>query len=79
MTLAELFKELQRHDWFHDRSDSREVYNRGRQHRIEILTEARKIVGGDELFSKYAKHVFSGPAFGTEKEPKPEMPAEVSP
>ena len=79
MTLTELYIELQRHDWFHDRSDSREVYSRGRQHRIALLTAARKIVGGEELFSKYARHVFSGPAFGTKKEPKPEMPAEVSP
>lgn len=76
MTLAELYKELERHDWFHARSDSREVYQRGRSKQIELLTAARKVVGGEELYTAFAKHKFSGPAFGTPKEPKPEMPKE---
>jgi len=77
MTLAELYKELERHDWFHARSDDQSVYHRGREHQIDLLTAARKMVGGEELYSAYSKHVFSGPAFGTAKEPKPEMPVEV--
>lgn len=77
MTLAELYKGLERHDWFHAMSDSREVYQRGRSRQIELLTAARKMVGGGELYAAYAKHVFSGPAFGTPKHPKPAMPVEV--
>jgi len=78
MTLAELYKGLEQHDWFHLMSDDASVCERG-QSEWRRLQYAAAALGVPELFTEYSKHVFSGPAFGTEKEPKPEMPAEVSP
>ena len=75
MTIAELYKGLEQHDWFHAMSDSREVYSRG-QSEWRRLQYAATELGVPELFTEYSRHVFSGPAFGTPKHPKPEMPKE---
>lgn len=76
MTLTELYKELERHDWFHAMSDDQSVYNRGQRNWIKLYQESKTIDGGRQLFRDYSKHVCSGPAFDTVKEPKPEMPKE---
>jgi len=75
MTIAELYKALEAHDWFHAMSDSREVYERG-QNEWRRLQYASVALCVPELFNEYSRHVFSGPAFGTPKHPKPEMPKE---
>lgn len=74
MNLAELYTELERHDWFHAMSDSAEVHERGDANWNRLKSEADKIPGGLDLMTNYAKHVFSGEPFGTPKAPKPEMP-----
>jgi hypothetical protein len=74
MTLTELYKELERHDWFHAMSDSAEVHMRGDANWNRLKSEADRIPGGLDLMTNYAKHVFSGEAFGTPKAPKPAKP-----
>lgn len=78
MTLAELYRELSAHDWFYEMSDDPRVYQNGRDSWNRLLTNAHGVEGGDELMRNYSKHVYSGPAFGIPKHPKPEMPAEVA-
>lgn len=74
MNLAELFRELERHDWFHQMSDDPHVFTRGQEDWRRLEHAAKTIEGGEDLFKAYAKHAFSGPAFGTPQAPKPEMP-----
>lgn len=78
MIIGELYKGLEQHDWFHARSDDPSVYDRGQRNWIRLFFAARKIDGGERLFRDYSKHVFSGPAFGTPKHPKPPMPVEAT-
>lgn len=75
MNLAELYTELERHDWFHAMSDSAEVHERGDANWNRLKSEADKIPGGLDLMTNYAKHVFSGEPFGTPKHLKPDKPA----
>lgn len=74
MTLAELYRELERHDWFHEMSDDPRIYHAGQENWRRLEREAMSIEGGPELRQAYIKHVFSGPAFGSPKAPKPEKP-----
>ena len=76
MTLAELYRELEGHDWFHAQSDDPRVYEEGQRNWIKMFFAARKIEGGEQLFRDYSKHVNSGPKFGTPQHPKPERPKE---
>jgi len=78
MTLAELYRELERHDWFFEMSDDPRVYSSGRENQNRLRTAAQFIEGGRDLMSAYSKHVFSGPAFGTAKAPKPPRPDELT-
>lgn len=75
MTITELYRALQCHDWFHAMSDDPHVYESG-QNEWRRLQYAAAGLGVPELFTEYSKHVFSGPAFGTPKHPKPAMPKE---
>ena len=74
MNLADLFRELERHDWFHAMSDDASVDRAGDANWNRLKSEADKIEGGPELMRAYSKHVFSGQSFGTPKAPKPECP-----
>jgi hypothetical protein len=77
MTLHELFRELERHDWFHQMSDDHRVFVSGQEDWRRLDAAAKSIEGGKELFQAYSKHVFSGEAFGTPKHPKPDVRLEV--
>lgn len=74
MTLAELYRELERHDWFYAMSDDPRVYSAGRENLDRLEREAMSIEGGPELRQGFIKHIFSGEPWGTPKAPKPEMP-----
>jgi hypothetical protein len=78
MTLAELYRELERHDWFFEMSDDPRVYSQGREHWDRMQRDMMTVEGGPELVRAYTKHVFSGPAFGTPKAPKPAKPDELT-
>lgn len=74
MTLSELYRELERHDWHYQMSDDRRVYSAGLENWRRLLHEAKKIEGGEKLLGQYSKHIFSGEAFGTPQELKPLFP-----
>jgi hypothetical protein len=78
MTLAELYRELEAHDWFHAMNDDARVADVGRQDWERLLWEAKRIEGGLSLFNGYSKYIFSGPAFGTPQAPRPEKPDELT-
>jgi len=77
MTLAELYRELEQHDWFYQMSDDPYVYSFGNDNERRLQYLANAIPGGTDLMRSYWKHVFSGEAFGTPKAPKPVNPDEV--
>jgi len=71
MTLRELYRELERHDWFYMMSDDGRVYERGHETERELKAASARIPGGRELFDGFQAHHCSGPAWGTTKKPKP--------
>jgi hypothetical protein len=74
MNLATLYSALERHDWYYHQSDDHGVYLQGEANGKALKAMAALIPGGDELFKAYAAHVFSGPPWHTDKQPKPERP-----
>ena len=74
MTIAELYKELERHDWHYDMSDDHRVYCAGLDNWARIERESMNVEGGPELLRGFTKHIFSGEPWGSPKAPKPEMP-----
>ncbi len=75
MTLAELYRELEAHDWYYEQSEDARVYRAGRENALRLELTAKTINGGLNLCKAFAKHVFSGPPYGTVKAPKPACPA----
>ena len=75
MTLQELYGRLERHDWWYEYSDSGHHYRRGSASAAGLKKAAQESPAHAELYSSYHEHVFSGPAWNTEKKPKPAMPA----
>lgn len=78
MTLAELYRELERHDWHFAMSDDNRVYCAGRENGERLERAAMAIEGGPELRKAHIGHVFSGEPYGTAKAPKPEKPTETT-
>jgi len=78
MTLAELYRELERHDWFYQMSDDPRVYHSGNDNERRLQYMAGAIPGGLDLMRSYSQHVFSGEAFGTPRHPKPAKPDELT-
>lgn len=62
------------HDWTHMMSDSSSVHRRGRdqQQRLERLAAVDPQL--KPILEAWRAHVFSGPAYRTERAPKPERP-----
>lgn len=75
MTLSEFFNLLENHDWFFEMSDDGRVYRRGESQRARIEQVAAESPAHKALFEAFRAHMFSGPAWGTAKQPKPERPA----
>lgn len=76
MTLAELYDQLDRHDWYYQMSDAHSVWLRGGTAEAKLHGQAHSIEGGQQLLADFAAHHFSGPPWGTEKKPKPVRPIE---
>jgi hypothetical protein len=75
MTLTEYYDKLDGFDWYYDFSDDHRVYTAGEVRKANLIGMSTK--GGDEfkeLYSAFKRHHFSGPAWSTDKEPKPERP-----
>ena len=75
LTLAEYYDKLDKHDWFYDFSDDRNVRALGQKNDDEI----KKIADthGDKYLALYVDfklHYFSGDSFNSLKAPKPKKP-----
>jgi hypothetical protein len=73
MTLRELYRELEAHDWYYMMSDDSRVYERGNETQRELKAASARIPGGLELFDAFQAFHGSGPAWGTPKKPKPNL------
>lgn len=73
-TLAALFADLQKHDWFYMMSDDHGVWRSGVDAEAR-LTERAKALGevAEKLMADYSGHVFSGETFGKERKPEPRL------
>lgn len=77
MTLTEYYDKLEKHDWFYDFSDDRNVRMKGQDDDREIKQIAD--THGDKylaLYQCFHLHYFSGDSFNSPKAPKPEKPEE---
>jgi hypothetical protein len=73
MTLEQLYKELEKHDWYYRMSDDHRSYTSGYQNEFRLRTLARAIEGGTELFNRYRDWKRSGSPMGTNQLEKPEL------
>lgn len=58
-------------DWYYEFSDDGSVYNRGRDTKMKLLSEADGDPIKMKIFMAWQNHMFSGSSFGTEKIPEP--------
>lgn len=74
MTPQEFYKLCQAHDWFFVYSDDGSVYRAGEaaEKRLQELVSFQPEL--KPILVSWSKHMFNGPAWGTEPVPKPEMP-----
>lgn len=73
-TLADLWDQLNRHDWYYTFSDDHGVWLRGEAERNRLNGLAASIEGGKELMGSFSEHYFTGEPWGNEKQPKPPRP-----
>jgi len=74
MTLQQFWDELDKHDWYHKFSDDPRVYNNGHCNLKNIQVIANESKEKKELYNNFRNHHFSGKAWETDKQPKPERP-----
>ena len=72
--LQKFWKKCDAHDWYFEYSDDGRVWNEGRKSLSELFDEASKDPKKMEMFNAFKNNMFSGPAYGTERPPKPEYP-----
>ena len=73
-TLREYYGILNSHDWYYSFSDDYTVYRKGRDAQIKIEGMAEQSEEHKKLYSGFKNHYFSGPAWGSDKAPLPEVP-----
>jgi len=77
MTLNKFYDLLETHDWYYGYSDDHRVYSAGNAKGRELQGIAEALgQSAKDLYSAFSGHYFSGAAFGTPKQPKPERPQE---
>lgn len=76
MTLQQFWDELNQHDWYYMMSDDHSWYTAGMTN-INRLAAVAEVNGPEyvAMLAAFTKHHFSGKAWGTAQEPKPERPA----
>jgi hypothetical protein len=76
MTEQEFYDACERHDWFYQMSDDGRVFRAGRATSEQLQAEASVDSTGRKLaiFESWSDYHFSGPAYGSEKAPKPVRP-----
>ena len=74
MSLQQYWDELEKHDWYYPYSDDNRTFNRGSLNEKRLKREAFKNTDMIEMYEAFGKYHFSGPAYNTERAPKPERP-----
>ena len=69
---------LDSHDWFFQMSDSEGKWRAGERAAADLAKEADSDPIKAAMYADYKRHKFTGPAWGNEKEPKPELSNYVS-
>lgn len=73
--LQSYYDELANHDWFYEYSDDHSVWRKGSSAQTQLRAKSNKAPEHLSLYNAWSSYMFSGDAFGTEKQPKPERPA----
>lgn len=74
MTLQDFYDLCAKHDWYYQFSDSPEVYDRGRREADVLAGLARNNPERSDMLAAFGRWAYSGPAWQTEREPRPERP-----
>lgn len=74
MKPQEFYSELENHDWFYVMSDDHYVYNAGKAEASKIIALTQSNPELRLMYEEYRAYIESGPAFGTERLPKPKCP-----
>ncbi len=75
-TPGEFWEQCQSFDWYYLYSDDHRVYKAGKAGEKALLETAERDPHLMEIYEGWVKHMTSGPAFGTERLPKPPKPEE---
>lgn len=73
-TLQSYYDLLSRHDWYYTFSDDGSVYRAGAASEANLRKIADESPEHRALFEGFAKHYFSGSAWGNERQPLPARP-----
>ncbi len=71
ISLEEFYALLEKHDWYYSFSDSFNVSEKGEQASAELEKIALSHPEFKKLHERYNAHMFTGEAWGNEREPKP--------
>lgn len=74
-SLREFYRQLDSFDWHYEFSDVYSIWLAGNRRLAELSKISRESPRHRTLFDAWERHMFSGPAWETEKAPKPEEPA----
>ena len=74
LELQQFYDKVQRFDWFHEMSDSHEVFLAGEAAWGRLRAEAFYDPDKTKIIGDFRKYRYSGKAWGTEQFPKPVRP-----
>lgn len=74
MTPREFYDRCEKFDWFYAMSDDGRVYNAGKREHQELLALTETDPALAAIYGFWYAYMFSGPAFETERGPRPERP-----
>ena len=76
VSLPDFWDMLNAHDWYYAYSDDHSVWQRGERASKKLEAIAQQSKAHRELMTRFTLHMFSGEAWNTQKEPKPDRPEE---
>lgn len=76
-SLNEFYDILEKHDWFYMMSDdsSKDRKGHAEERRIIEIVNSTRDQRYSDLYHKYHGHMWTGPAWNTERKPKPARPS----
>lgn len=75
MTPQKFWDACNQFDWYYEMSDDARVWREGEAAKAKLLTYAPAGSRNREIWDAFVLHYYSGSAWGSEKQPKPERPA----